>query len=108
MPKYMVIGQGSMGTRRVRCLLANNVSPEQIVAFDTQQERLDTSQSKYGIQVTSDDPPVNTPTNQPAEINRVLVGGSFMTGDTAPMWVAYRHEDPPELRHRCLGFRLAL
>lgn len=54
------------------------------------------------------DPPTNTPTGKPAEINRVLVGGSFMTGDTSPMWVAYRHEDPPDLRHRCLGFRLAM
>ncbi len=56
----------------------------------------------------AEDPPTNTPTGKPAEINRVLVGGSFMTGNTEPLWVAYRHEDPPDLRHRCLGFRLAL
>ena len=54
------------------------------------------------------DLPVNTPTGKPAEINRVLVGGSFMTGSADSLWVAYRHEDPPDLRHRCLGFRLAL
>ena len=31
-----------------------------------------------------------------------------MSGDAGLLWVAYRHEDPPDLRHRCLGFRLAL
>ena len=59
------------------------------------------------VDVASDQP-INTPTGKPGEINRVLVGGSFMTGKTDSLWVAYRHEDPPDLRHRCLGFRLAL
>ena len=59
------------------------------------------------VEVASD-PPLNTPTGLPADLNRVLVGGSFMTPDTDSLWVAYRHEDPPDLRHRCLGFRLAL
>lgn len=59
------------------------------------------------VKVASD-PPLNTPTGLPADLNRVLVGGSFMTPDTDSLWVAYRHEDPPDLRHRCLGFRLAL
>ena len=54
------------------------------------------------------DAPINTPTGKPVELNRVLVGGSFMTPGTDPLWVAYRHEDPPDLRHRCLGFRVAL
>jgi len=53
------------------------------------------------------DPPVNTPTGHSPEVNRVLVGGSFMTEDARFLWVAYRHEDPPDLRHRCLGFRVA-
>ena len=56
----------------------------------------------------ADDPPTNTPTGRPAGINRVLVGGSFMTENDGPFWVAYRHEDPPDLRHRCLGFRVAV
>lgn len=56
----------------------------------------------------ADDKPINTPTGKDGRINRVLVGGSFMTGKTDSLWVAYRHEDPPDLRHRCLGFRLAL
>jgi formylglycine-generating enzyme required for sulfatase activity len=40
--------------------------------------------------------------------NRVLVGGSFMTPSADILRVAYRHEDPPDLRMRCLGFRVAL
>lgn len=54
------------------------------------------------------DRPVNTPTGKSPDLNRVLVGGSFMTANEHHLWVAYRHEDPPDLRHRCLGFRLAL
>ncbi len=54
MPKHMIIGQGSMGKRRVRCLLANGVLPEEIVVFDTSQERLDESRAKHGTEVTDD------------------------------------------------------
>ncbi len=56
----------------------------------------------------ADDKPGNTPTGKSAAINRVLVGGSFMTADPDCLRVAYRHEDPPDLRHRCLGFRVAM
>jgi len=62
--------------------------------------------SDYYVDVASDEP-LNTPTGRQAKENRVLVGGSFMTPSTDPLWVAYRHEDPPDLRHRCLGFRVA-
>ena len=53
------------------------------------------------------DPPLNTPTGKPAAVNRVLAGGSFMSPTADVLWVAYRHDDPPDLRHRCLGFRVA-
>ena len=55
------------------------------------------------------DPPVNTPTNRPAEINRILRGGSYLTKEENNMMMrcAYIHEDPPELRHACLGMRVA-
>jgi len=39
--------------------------------------------------------------------NRVLRGGSFLTTNPHSLYIAYRHEDPPELRHQCLGFRVA-
>lgn len=54
------------------------------------------------------DNPMNTPTGLPPELNRVLVGGSFMTKRVHNLWVAYRHDDPPDLRHASMGFRLAL
>lgn len=40
--------------------------------------------------------------------NRVLRGGSFLTTNPHCLYIAYRHEDPPDLRHQCLGFRVAL
>lgn len=46
----------------------------------------------------------NTDTTQ----NRVLRGGSFLTTNPHSLYIAYRHEDPPDLRHHCLGFRVAL
>ena len=54
MTNYMVVGQGSMGKRRVRCLLANDVLPDQITVFDTRQDRLLESAEKYGVNVTAD------------------------------------------------------
>jgi len=54
MPKHMIIGQGSMGKRRVRCLLANGVPAEKIVVFDTSQDRLEQSQANYGVETTDD------------------------------------------------------
>jgi predicted dehydrogenase len=54
MPKYLVIGQGSMGKRRVRCLLAGGVASDEIVVFDTRADRLDESRAKHGVGVTDD------------------------------------------------------
>ncbi len=50
----------------------------------------------------------NTPTGKDPATNRVLRGGSFLTTHMLNLWIAYRHEDPADLRHECLGFRLAL
>jgi predicted dehydrogenase len=54
MPDYLIIGQGSMGKRRIRCLLACGVGPERIVVFDTRADRLDESRAKHGVRVTGD------------------------------------------------------
>jgi predicted dehydrogenase len=54
MPSYLIIGAGSMGKRRIRCLLACGVAPEQIVVFDTRGDRLEESQAKYGVRVSED------------------------------------------------------
>lgn len=50
---------------------------------------------------------VNTPTGRPPEENRCLRGGSFLTTNPLHLWIAYRHEDPEDLRHECIGFRIA-
>jgi formylglycine-generating enzyme required for sulfatase activity len=56
----------------------------------------------------ADDKPTNTPTGKPAEINRMLVGGSFRTGKIEHLLVVRRHDEPPDLRPGCLGFRIAI
>lgn len=50
----------------------------------------------------------NAPTGMDPHLNRVLRGGSYLTKDPLNLWVAYRHEDPPDLRHECIGFRVAV
>ncbi len=49
---YFVIGLGSMGRRRVRCLLANKVAPEQIIGFDRREDRRIEAKQKHGIRTT--------------------------------------------------------
>lgn len=51
---HLIVGQGSMGKRRVRCLLANNVPANQITVFDTRADRLQESKDKHGVNVTTD------------------------------------------------------
>lgn len=63
--------------------------------------------SDLWINYTFNDPPVNAPTQLSPEMNVILRGGSFMTTDPNYLMCAYVHEDPPDLRHVCLGMRLA-
>lgn len=53
------------------------------------------------------DAPVNKPTGSDPKHNRILRGGSYMTLDPGYLMCAYIHEDPPDLRHRSVGMRLA-
>lgn len=50
----------------------------------------------------------NTPTGKDPATNRVLRGASYLTTEPLQLWIAYRHEDPVDLRHACLGLRVAL
>ena len=68
-------------------------------AWEWCQERFD--------EVATHTKSINTPTNKPPEMNRVLRGGSFLTFDPLHLYIAYCHEDPPDLRHHCIGFRIA-
>lgn len=52
--------------------------------------------------------PIQKHDNSGVEDNRVLRGGSFMTTNVLMLWVAYRHEDPPDLQHESIGFRVAM
>ncbi len=49
---YLVIGLGSMGKRRVRCLKALNV--ENIYGYDNREDRLKETEEKYKIKTFSD------------------------------------------------------
>lgn len=50
----------------------------------------------------------NNPTGKDPSTNKCLRGGSYLTTNLLNLWIAYRHEDPMDLRHECLGFRVAL
>lgn len=52
---YYVIGLGSMGKRRVRCLMALGVKPSEIWGFDTRQDRCEETRDKYGINICTAD-----------------------------------------------------
>ena len=52
---YYVIGLGSMGKRRVRCLMALGVKAEDIWGFDTREDRCNETKEKYGINICTDD-----------------------------------------------------
>ena len=49
------------------------------------------------------------PTNGPNPAdNPVLRGSSYINNDPLSLYVAYRHEDPRDLRHPIVGFRVAI
>ncbi|MDB4857926.1 Gfo/Idh/MocA family oxidoreductase [Alphaproteobacteria bacterium] len=52
--KFLVIGLGSMGRRRVRCLIANGVDRLRIVGNDPIKERMQAAEKDYGITTSSD------------------------------------------------------
>lgn len=49
--KYLIIGLGSMGKRRIRNLLANNVKPSSIMGFDVRADRCNEAREKYNINI---------------------------------------------------------
>lgn len=51
MKKYVVIGLGSMGKRRVRCLLSLGVEAFQIYGIDKRVDRCEETKNKYGINI---------------------------------------------------------
>lgn len=52
--KFLQIGLGSMGKRRIRNLLFNGLNKEQIFGLDTSPERRQEALAKYGVKTYSD------------------------------------------------------
>ncbi|MCG3778595.1 MAG: scyllo-inositol 2-dehydrogenase (NAD(+)) [Nitrospira sp.] len=48
--KFFVLGGGSMGKRRIRCLQAHGVQPARIRVFDCRADRRLECQSRYGVE----------------------------------------------------------
>lgn len=59
MNKFLVIGLGSMGKRRVRCLQALGVLSEDIIGMDQREDRCEEAKEKYGIRIVSDETEVD-------------------------------------------------
>ncbi len=55
MDKYLVVGLGSMGKRRVRCLLALGVPSSNIYGLDVREDRREEATHKYGIVTVKDE-----------------------------------------------------
>ena len=52
--KFFVLGGGSMGKRRIRCLQAHGVKPKHIRVFDQREDRRLECRSRYEVEgVTS-------------------------------------------------------
>ncbi|MCC6424765.1 MAG: Gfo/Idh/MocA family oxidoreductase [Phycisphaerales bacterium] len=52
--KFLVIGGGSMGKRRIRCLMANGIDAGDIRLVDPREDRREESRSKYGVDGLND------------------------------------------------------
>lgn len=59
MNKFLVIGLGSMGKRRIRCLRALGCEKETVLGFDLREDRRLEVQDKYGIQTFNDVKKIN-------------------------------------------------
>ena len=59
MKKFLVIGLGSMGKRRVRCLQALGVSSENIYGMDRREDRCIEARDKYGINIVHNENEMN-------------------------------------------------
>lgn len=55
MNKYLVIGLGSMGKRRIRCLLALGAEKTDIYGIDVREDRCAETAQKYGIHIVKDE-----------------------------------------------------
>ena len=68
MNKFLVIGLGSMGKRRIRCLLALGYRNDEIIGMDTREDRRQEVNTKYEIDIVDDIKKINF-----SEIKAVIV-----------------------------------
>jgi len=54
MNKFLVIGLGSMGKRRIRCLLSLGYKKEDIIGFDLREDRRQEVFVQYGVSIADD------------------------------------------------------
>jgi len=54
MKKYLILGLGSMGKRRIRCLLSIGINKDDIIGFDLREDRRQETLSLYGIKIQND------------------------------------------------------
>lgn len=59
MNKFLVVGLGSMGKRRIRCLLALGNPKENIIGFDLREDRRQEVTEKYGVKTVDNTNKVN-------------------------------------------------
>jgi predicted dehydrogenase len=59
MKNYLVIGLGSMGKRRVRCLKALGIDGRNIYGIDMREDRSNEAKEKYGIKIVKEEKDVN-------------------------------------------------
>lgn len=88
MNKYLVIGLGSMGKRRVRCLLALGISNADIMGMDIREDRCIESKKKYGIHTYQSEEEIDF-----SEIRAVIVSlppDKHFLGAS----IAFRHKKP--------------
>jgi predicted dehydrogenase len=55
MKNYLIIGLGSMGKRRIRCLKALGIDSQNIYGIDKREDRRIESKTKYGINVAEEE-----------------------------------------------------
>ncbi len=68
MKKYLVIGLGSMGKRRIRCLLELGVSGSNIIGIEKRRDRCEEARETYGVSIAEDEKDIDF-----SEIEAVIV-----------------------------------
>ena len=68
MKKFLIVGLGSMGKRRVRCLKALRISQDNIYGMDKRADRCKEAKEKYGIHIIKDENEIDF-----SEIKAVIV-----------------------------------